>query len=436
MNAPAPSSIFHTRWFALAWVAFGIAWSTYTALCVAVNENHHEDLLIYSSGAALGISRESPYDTERVRDRVAKQYPGEYVLIDNCGFFLTPQAILEFAPILPLDWKPAKIIWCLATVGWGAAAGWFLLTAFEKRSVPRWLCGVVAFAVLCNPMSLFALVIGQTSIFLLGCIVLGQMAQRNKRHRLGEFLWALAFIKPHLALPMLLLAWYDGGISRPVGILIWVFGLNVYASLVAGKPLLMLEYVQYLGEVHGTIRYNDIAANPHISSWNRLMIALGGPTVELGAFGTVASYAVWFSLCAVRFAVMRCRPGIEWVLAAVSCGIPLCCQALPYELPILCLILPWVVASFLSGARLAPVLALVFAAMAMQLGGDGSSFDQLAKLSGSALIGRLMESHQSLCIAALAAVVLIAGSHRVTPSASETCPAPAPSTASRPLPPE
>jgi hypothetical protein len=397
--------VFESRWFALLWLAIAMVYSGYMALCVAVLENHHEDLFIYSSGAAIGFRHESPYDTERIRARVAGQYPENAILIDNCGYFLAPQAMLVFAPTLPFPWATAKILWCLGTVGLGAVAGWYLLSAFGKPPMPRWLPSVVAFTVLCNPMGILALVFGQTSLFFFGCVVLGQVVYRRGWHWLGNLIWALAFIKPHLALPLLLLAWYADGWKRAFGIAMWVLVLNVVAGLATtGNPLILAEYVRYLGEGHGTVKFNRITANPHISSWNRLLFTLGGTAVELGAVGTIASYAVWFGVCAARSAIRLVKPSLAWALAAVGCGIPLCCQTLPYELPVLILILPWVIESLRSSYRPIPILAIFFASMVLQLGGSGSIFDDFAKFTGSPLIHRLMESHQSFFVALLAAI--------------------------------
>lgn len=416
MNDLPRTSLFHSRWFAAGIVAIAVAISLYTSLCVAILENHHEDLWIYSSGSRLGMSGFSPYESGFVQARVSNQYPGKDDLINNCGFFLTPQAILEFVPALIFPWTTTKVLWCIFTVGLGASTGWYLLKVFTK-SPPLAMAGLwnafAAFAMLCNPMSLFALVVGQTSIFFFACVVLGQLVRRKHLYRTCEFIWALAFIKPHMALPLMLLAWYDGGWRRVLGITIWVVSLNLFASAIVSSPSFFLEYVQYLGQGHQTVEFNRVAINTHISSWNRLLIALGGPAFELGAVGTLAGYAVWFGLCAARCCWVKRWPSLEWALATVGCGIPLCCQTLPYELPVLLLVLPWVFASFRSGGRIAPALAILAGAMALQLGGDGSIFHNFAAFTGSHFVFKLMESHQSLFVAVMAGTVLFSRSCRL-----------------------
>ena len=53
----------------------------------------------------------------------------------------------------------------------------------------------------------------------------------------GAVLWALPFVKPHVALPLLPLAWYLWGWKRAAGILLVVGGLNVLgATFVGGTP--------------------------------------------------------------------------------------------------------------------------------------------------------------------------------------------------------
>ena len=168
---------------------------------VAVEDNHHEDLWIYTSGAAMGLRGESPYDTPKMHARVAEQYDDKD-LIQNNGFFLTPQAILVFAPFAPPPWLAAKLLWCGLMIGLSAAVAW-KLKAFVPGAFPPWFTAAAVVVILCNPLSLFVLIVGQTTLLVVACAVLGQAAHQAGWRRLGALVWAIAFIKPHLAIPLL-----------------------------------------------------------------------------------------------------------------------------------------------------------------------------------------------------------------------------------------
>src|SRR5205823_1406559 len=100
---------------------------------------------------------------------------------------------------------------------------------------------------------------------------------------------------------------------------------------------------------HKLVVFNRAEINPQVTSWNRLLIALGGPVVELTAAWTLAGYVVWFGLAAGRGAIEKERPGPAWALAAAAVGSLLCCQVLGYELLWLLLVVPWVRELFAAG---------------------------------------------------------------------------------------
>ena len=388
---------------------------------VAYSENHHEDLWIYSSGAHFGLRGESPYDTPKIHARLAERY-SDPDLIANNGFFLPPQAILVFAPFADIPWTAAKLLWCAIMIGLSAAVAW-KLRAFVPGAFPPWFTAAAVVVILCNPLSLFVLIVGQTTLFVVACAVLGQAAHNSGRKTLGAFVWALAFIKPHLAIPLLPLAWFLSGWRRPVEVLAWVGGLNLLAgSIVTGSPLFVLEYLDYLQTGHQSVEFNRVGVNKQITGWNRLMVANGGPVWELGMPGTLLGYGVWFGLLAVRARSRKASP--SWALAACAVGAPLCCQLLPYELPLLILALPYLgelLASDNPRDQVAAVLVAAFGTFAMLPGGEGSSAEAIAETFGfTAGVRDVLMSHRSLGVACLAATILFHGSPRGSfrPSAS------------------
>ena len=451
-HPPGPAVRDSSTRLALVATILGVLIAGWWAGRVAYGENHHEDLWIYTSGAAFGLRGESPYDTPKMHARVAEQFDDDD-LIQNNGFFLTPQAILVFAPWGLLPWVVAKLLWCALTIGLSAAVGW-KLRSFVSGAFPPWFTAAAVVVVLCNPLSLFVLIVGQTTLLVVACAVLGQAAHNAGWRRLGALVWAIAFIKPHLAIPLLPLAWFLSGWRRPVEILAWVTGLNLFAGLVVtGSPLFVLDYLAYLQQGHQSVEFNRVGVNKQITAWNRLVVANGGPVWELGMLGTLLGYAVWFALVAVRMGctsrqrerltdpefpahpdagtvrrsrcrLIGCHPtSPSWALAACAVGAPLCCQLLPYELPLLVLVLPYLgelLASENPRDQLAALFVAAFGTFALLPGGEGSLAENFADTFGFTMgIREVLMSHRALGVACLAGTVWVHGSptgrHRPKP---------------------
>ena len=397
---PAPP----TNWNRINLIATSIAvlLAGYWSLRVALFENHLEDLWIYSSGSVLGFQGVSPYEVERIHDRVSQRWPNDENLDGNSGFFLTPQAMLTFAPFAVLPWEWAKPIWCLATIGLGVAVAWGLAKLADKP-LPGWFPAVAVVAVLLNPLTLFVLIVGQTPLFLLACIVLGEVAEGRGWKRLGRFLWALAFLKPHIAFVLLPLAYWRSGWRRPLEIAIYAGALNVLAGLVFFcKPLFVFEYLQSVQNGHLTVEFNRVTVNKQITSWNRLICAAGFNGFELGMLGTLASYAVLAGIVWLRMKWSNGPIPKSWMFAVAGSGAMLCCQLLPYELPLLALLLPHLIQAIRSDRRRdivggASILLLLL--FAFQDGGESFPyycFVRSAIEPWNAWLANLLLSHRAL----------------------------------------
>src|SRR5205823_2963222 len=157
----------------------------------------------------------------------------------------------------------------------------------------------------CNYLTLAVIELGQTSLLFVGCAAGGLWCFERKRGAAGVALWSVCFVKPHLALPLLPLAWYLGGWKRAAALLGVVAALNLIgATVVGGSPLFLRDFLVYLGSTHKAVVFNRAELNPEITSWNRLLYALTEPVaggrflVELSATTTVAGFAGWFALAA------------------------------------------------------------------------------------------------------------------------------------------
>lgn len=339
------------------------------ALIQAVTTNNFQDLFIYRLGAEIGLRGESPYDLPRVRAAAAAQFPDpkadENSFINNCGYFLPPMAILVYAPFALLPWPAAKVAWAVAC-GVAGYAITKLPGLFRRPDDPPptglvWL--FVPFVLLLNPFIRDIVTVGQVTVVSLGCVALGQWAFERKRPVLGTLLWSVVFVKPHVALPLIPLAWYLGGWRRAAGLVAVVAGLNLIgATLAGGSPLFLRDYLAFLPTGHKEVKFNQAMLNPQITSWNRLLFALGGPLVELTAVTTLAGYLVWFGLVAGRCAIAGRLPSPAWAATAAVAGAVVCSQVLAYELLFLAVAVPWVRDLFAGGWRAlggAAVLLLV-----------------------------------------------------------------------------
>lgn len=332
------------------------------ALNTARNPDLNRDFFIYRLGAELGARGDWPYDVPKVRALVAAAFPDPDPKFDsfvnNNGYFPPPLAILVYLPFAVLPWGTAKLAWA-ATMFLAALMVARLPNAFRAADAPREAPSLVWAAVgamlVLNYLSVAIIAVGQTPLLFVGCVVAGQWCfDRGGRWGLwlGALLWAVPFVKPHLALPLIPLAWYLGGWRRAAAVLATVAALNLLgATLAGGSPLKLRDYLDYVPTAHKAVVYNRAELNPQITSWNRLLFSLRGPLVELTIVTTVAGYLVWGGLVIGRCAATGERPSAGWALAATAVGGMLCCQVLGYETLGLVLTVPWLRELFAAGRR-------------------------------------------------------------------------------------
>jgi len=313
--------------------------------------NRQPDFFIYRLGAELGLRGESPYDIGRIRSHVAEQFPaqaeGPDSFVNNCGYFLPPMAVLVYAPFAVLLWPAAKVGWAIVSAVAALAItripGLFREPneGLTRPRSPVW-DQIVPFLMIVNFLTLAIVQVGQSTILVVGCVAAGQWCFERKRPALGVLLWSVAFIKPHVALPLIALAWYLGGWKRAAALLIAVAVLNLLAAtLIGGTPLFLREYLDFLGSGHKAVAFNLVERNYEITSWNRLLFVATGRVIEQTAILTVASYAVWFGLIAARCAWAGFAPSAAWAAAAAATGAVWCPQVLAYEALMLVFVVPW-----------------------------------------------------------------------------------------------
>ncbi len=368
------------------------------------------DLFIYRGGASLGWSGESPY-SPKISAMVAAQWPEDESLIRNCGFFLPPQAIVLFGPFAALPWLAAKTLYLILTLA-AIAACWYGLTLiFHTPPRTGWppLSSVpwpLVWFVTLHLVTIMTFQAGQTTLLVTAAIVLGQLAHERGWPILSGLFWAAAFIKPHVALPLLPLAIYLGGWKRGALIIAWLGVLNLAGCLLAaGTPRFAFDYLDYLRDAHKAVEYNRIGWNPQITGWNRLWFSLSQREIELNTVLTLASYAVFAALFTLRCAAARRRPTAAWVVAVAATASVFCCQVLAYESFLLVLAVPLILEMFNRNQRiLASFLCLLLVAHMLPL----QIMIALGELFGvESTAFQVITSYRSWLVAELALLLLV-----------------------------
>lgn len=385
-------------------------------------EHNQLDLIIYRIGAQVALEGQSPYFLPVIRFRMAELFPptNEKDVALNCGFFLPPQGIAQFAPFAKMTMNGAEASWFLLSTFLGICCGTLAWTFGRSPAQQGMGWVIVIFALLLNPITQPALAVGQTGLFFAGCIALGQYCFENECPRFGCFLWALTFIKPHLALPFLVLAFALGGGKRVFGIVIFVIVLNLFGGLLArgtveGAFNLCKEYVVYIGAAHKAVLYNLVEANYQIVSWNRILVVVGGPAIDLKLWMILTGFACWGFLILVRLllsrpAAMRRLPDYSaYLLAATVTGALFFSQVIAYELILLVLLAPLILQRVDNGQRgdfyflIGVILFLMIPMNLTDLVADRLNLEELSR-------GRtLLRSHRCFGVALLSIYLLVRG---------------------------
>jgi Glycosyltransferase family 87 len=386
--------------------------TSFWGLKIALLENHHEDLLIYTAGAGFALEGRSLYDRDALRAAVTAQYPQDDRLQENSGFFLAPQSVLLLLPFNVFEFQTRKIVWYFFTIGLFTAAVICLPKLLEHLE-PIWLCGITLIVVMLQPMAQFVFLVGQTTLLMFSLIVFGELLYRKGWHRIGNLLWALAFFKPHIALVLLPLAFVLNGWKRTVEIVGWAALLNLLVGVVFYRnPLYVLEYLKCVQGDHKSVKFNLVSENAHILSWNRLYVALTKKSLELNITTTVIGYVLYWGLAAGVRSLAGPRDPLflrMWWLAVAGASVTCCCQLLPYEITLFFLALPHAVLTFLYGNwRLGIGLCLCFSFSLINGGADSGYYWLLdATLTKGTPAFDFFESHRAIGTFALAVLVLL-----------------------------
>ncbi len=367
-----------------------------------------KDLFTFYSAGSLGNAGRNPYDMAAMKAETVKNHAvtGRTGDTDYLVAFNPPEALIIFAPLAKLPWTYACLLWLSfqTLMALGLA---YLSRTFGGDGEPRWLGLALVSVVLLNPLTYRLLANGQCTMIVAASIALGQWAFESKRPVLGTLLWSLSGIKPHMAIPFLVVAFVMGGWRRFAGIVVAIGVLNVVGCLITtGTPRTLIDYVRFVTENH-LIGFNTVNQD-QVSSWNRVVFVLGGPAWNLTASSMLGGYAAWMIMVWLRHG----RPSLSsWVpsylLAAAAVSSVFFAISHGYDFVMLVLMAPLIFERFKLGQRweaasLVGLIALTTIPRAVFVKAN-------AILALSPSLSSLTLSYRALILAILAVYLLVRG---------------------------
>jgi hypothetical protein len=300
------------------------------------------DLFIHRGGTVLAWQGITPY-SPAITEWVDREYAHVPELQGNTSYFLPPQAIVIFAPLAAVPWPTAKMLYLVMALVMVTVCWYGSLAAFRNRPLPP-LEGVpplLPACVMLHLVTVLTLLAGQSTLMAAGAIVAGQLLQQAGRPWLAALFWSVAFVKPHVALPLLPLAVVLDGWSRAARITVWLAVLNLAGCLMAtGVPKYALEFFEQLRNAQSLVTFNRVLDNEQIVSWNAIVLDVTGIVVDLSAVTTVLGMAITGAVIALRVALFERRPTDAWLTAVIITGGLVCTQVMGYELFLLVLVVP------------------------------------------------------------------------------------------------
>ena len=196
-------------------------------------DDNQLDLFVYRTGAQLALAGESPYDSQRMSNEIAKTFPPKDAndFANNCGFFLPPQGIVLFSLFAKMkSWVAAEAVWFLLLTLFGISAEpWPGRSAARRASRMGW--AIIVVVLLLNPVTLPTLVVGQTPLLFAGCIALGQYCFERQTAEHGLLPLGTDVLQAEPGVAVLALAAILGGWKRAGGIALIVALLNLLGGL-------------------------------------------------------------------------------------------------------------------------------------------------------------------------------------------------------------
>ncbi|HEY8679218.1 MAG TPA: glycosyltransferase family 87 protein [Candidatus Dormibacteraeota bacterium] len=231
-----------------------------------ISPSHGQDFRDFFAAATLVAHGQDPYDSSALaaeQDRLYNQpdhlRPGDRAYYDALPYPQGPWVALALTPLTPLPWPLAYLVSSLlAFLALGAAA-WGLLRLSGWRGRAVWLA---VGAVLCSPVAFINFFQGQPVPWLLLALATAWWLTRAGRPQLAGAIMAVAWIKPHLGLPLLIVLLLLG--EGPARRVLLGFGAGSVAAFALAAIVLhgaLLEWPGVvLGQWSGALQQADMAS--------------------------------------------------------------------------------------------------------------------------------------------------------------------------------
>ncbi len=262
MVASARRRAFRQRLFLIFLAVLALA----SARQLVVAPGHGQDFRDFFAAATLVAEGRDPYDAGALaqeQDRLYNQpdhlKPGDRGFYDALPYPQGPWVAMALVPVTPLPWQAAYVIYLIAAMTAVTTSAWVLLRLFGwSGHALRIAVGAVLF----SPVAFINLFQGQPVPFLLAAFAGAWVLIRGNRPTLAGALMAVAWIKPHIGLPLLLVV----AIVEPApvrrlltGFLLGSAALFTLAALALRGALLDWPQV-VLGQWSGALQQADLAS--------------------------------------------------------------------------------------------------------------------------------------------------------------------------------
>ena len=233
---------------------------------LVIAPGHGQDFRDFFAAATLVAEGRDPYNVGALAEEQNRLYnqpghlkPGDLAFYDAVPYPQGPWVAMALIPVTPLPWQVAYVIYLVGAITALAASGWALLRLFGWSGRPlRLAVGAILF----SPVAFINIFQGQPVPFLLAAFAGAWALHRGNRPMLAGALMAVAWIKPHIGLPLLLVL----GIVEPApvrrlitGFLLGSAALFVVAALALREALLEWPQVVF-GQWSGALQQADLAS--------------------------------------------------------------------------------------------------------------------------------------------------------------------------------
>jgi len=233
---------------------------------LVISPSHGQDFRDFFAAGTLVAQGRDPYDVSalvREQDTLYNQpdhlKPGDRAFYDGIPYPQGPWVAMALAPFSGLPWQAAYLLYLLSAISAIAAAAWAFLNLLGWAGRARLLA---VGATVLSPVAFINLFQGQPVPFLLAAFAAAWTLLHRGRSMLAGMVLAIAWIKPHIGLPLVVVL----GILHPTSIRRFLLGFAVGSAMLFAIAALVLRggLLEWpgvvLGQWSGPLQQADLAS--------------------------------------------------------------------------------------------------------------------------------------------------------------------------------